>query len=324
MTEQNISRNPDLKNGKRAYSRAALGASVIIIVVSVVQIAAVILINIFIPEFKNSEYYIWAVAELPMYILGFPAGFLLLRFSVPAVKPERHKISAGAFLTAFCASMLAISVGSTVGQIVAALTERVFGRSSADSLDLFLDNRLLSLVFIALIGPVFEELYFRKFVIDRVLPYGEKTAVFASAFIFALFHGNLEQFFYAFAVGIVFGYLYVRYGTAFPGLILHVIINLIGGVLVPWLYSNIGETDITSVETLTNPFFYITSAIGLLRMALSLTGLILLIVFRKRIFFIRQTNELEKSDAFRAVFLNAGMVIFIVLETANIVMSFFQ
>ncbi|MBO4414239.1 MAG: CPBP family intramembrane metalloprotease [Clostridia bacterium] len=324
MTEQHPDLDLNYIGGRKAYSISALGTSAIFIVVSVIQIVAVVLISLFAPDFTKSEYYIWVVAELPMYLLGFPAGFLILKLAVPAVRPEKRKMSFSVFMTALCVSMLAISMGSAVGQAVASISEKLFGRASTDSLDMFLDNGLLSLVFIALIGPVFEELFFRKFVIDRVLPYGEKTAVLFSAFVFALFHGNLEQFFYAFAVGIVFGYIYVRYGTAVPGMILHIMINLYGGVLTPWLSSKVGEIDTSLIETFTNPYLYVISALGVLRLAISLTGLILLIVFRKRIFFTKQPNELAPGSAGRAVFLNVGMVIFIIIEAANIVLSFLQ
>jgi len=54
-----------------------------------------------------------------------------------------------------------------------------------------------------------EEFVFRRCVINHLKPYGEKAALITSAFLFALFHGSINQIFYAFGLGLVFGYLYL-------------------------------------------------------------------------------------------------------------------
>ncbi len=50
---------------------------------------------------------------------------------------------------------------------------------------------------------------FRKEIIS-LRRYGEKTAIMFSALAFALFHMNVFQFFYAFGLGLMFGYVYTR------------------------------------------------------------------------------------------------------------------
>ena len=45
-----------------------------------------------------------------------------------------------------------------------------------------------------IIAPVMEELVFRKYLVDRLVPYGQKTAVVLSGLFFGLFHGNFISF----------------------------------------------------------------------------------------------------------------------------------
>ena len=48
---------------------------------------------------------------------------------------------------------------------------------------------------------------------------------------FALFHGNFYQFFYALLLGMVFAWLYSSTGRIRYNIMLHMLINLMGGVL---------------------------------------------------------------------------------------------
>ena len=50
------------------------------------------------------------------------------------------------------------------------------------------------LVCVVIISPVFEELLFRKVLLEELLPYGKVTAILISSMLFGMLHANLEQF----------------------------------------------------------------------------------------------------------------------------------
>ena len=52
--------------------------------------------------------------------------------------------------------------------------------------------------------------------------------------MFGLFHLNLFQFFYAFGLGLMFGYVYMRTSQLRYSIVMHMIINFNGSVLAPW------------------------------------------------------------------------------------------
>lgn len=89
---------------------------------------------------------------------------------------------------------------------------------SMDSLSMFL--------YVGLGAPISEELLFRGLVLRSMEPYGKKFAIFASAVLFGLYHGNLIQIPFAFMVGLVLGYVTVEYNIGWA-IVLHMFNNLI-------------------------------------------------------------------------------------------------
>ena len=76
-------------------------------------------------------------------------------------------------------------------------------------------------------SPVFEELLFRKFMIDRTMRHGEFISCAMSGIMFGLWHGNFQQFFFAFFVGVLFAFVYIRTGNIIYTMILHASMNLV-------------------------------------------------------------------------------------------------
>ena len=82
------------------------------------------------------------------------------------------------------------------------------------------------------IGPILEELIFRKLLIDRIRRFGEWNAVLFSALAFGLFHMNLPQFCYAASVGLMLGYVYVKTGRILYTIIMHILLNSASSLIV--------------------------------------------------------------------------------------------
>ena len=80
---------------------------------------------------------------------------------------------------------------------------------------------------VGILPPIFEELIFRKFMIDRTIRHGEFISCAMSGIMFGLWHGNFQQFFYAFFVGVLFAFVYIRTGNVIYTMILHASMNLV-------------------------------------------------------------------------------------------------
>ena len=110
---------------------------------------------------------------------------------------------------------------------------------AAQSLDTGTSAFSLVISFLALViaAPITEELIYRNIAISNMrsrLP--AVVSVFLSSIIFGLFHGNLIWMLYAGALGLVFGFLYVKSGSIYSSLAVHIVFNLLG-----FLYSALGQ-----------------------------------------------------------------------------------
>ncbi len=83
-------------------------------------------------------------------------------------------------------------------------------------------------IMIAVAAPILEEILFRGVILDGFLKnYKPLHAILASAFIFAIIHGNLIQGLSALVAGTLFGWIYWKTKSILPSIILHAINNSI-------------------------------------------------------------------------------------------------
>lgn len=98
--------------------------------------------------------------------------------------------------------------------------------------DFFLDIATFPISPISIIigAPLTEELLFRRVMLGSMIEKGLNpwVAIVTSALLFAVLHLNPAQCVGAMGAGLLFGWLYVRTGSILPGLIGHVLNNLIG------------------------------------------------------------------------------------------------
>ncbi len=190
-----------------------------------------LILGLFFPAFLEGVWGMWLLSSVPMYLFGFPLFFLILR-PIPGEAPKSEPFKRRHLFLYFFISYFLMYVGNAAGSLVNAFTGLFGLSSSSDAIEMIQSSSLLPIFLIAgVVGPIIEELMFRKLILDRLYPYGEKLSILVSALLFALFHANLTQFIYAFLLGAVFGYLYCRTGKILYPILLHMAINLMGGVL---------------------------------------------------------------------------------------------
>lgn len=85
----------------------------------------------------------------------------------------------------------------------------------------------MQVLYLGILSPVCEELTFRGLMFRRMrtgTPF--LSAALYSSFVFALIHGNLVQIPYAFIMGMMFAYVYEKYGSLKAPCIAHMAANL--------------------------------------------------------------------------------------------------
>jgi len=172
-------------------------------------------------------------SQFAMYGCGFPVFYLLLR-RIPSWKMTEPKaVSAGEFFLCVIFCFGCSYIGSIIGQFMMAFVNAMSDSmimNPVDEMVMDMSPWIMALSTVV-IAPVMEEIMFRKLLIDRIIPFGQKAAVIISGVSFGLFHGNFYQFFYACILGMIFAYVYSSTGNIRYTIVLHMIINFVGGMI---------------------------------------------------------------------------------------------
>ncbi|WP_304325647.1 type II CAAX prenyl endopeptidase Rce1 family protein [Bifidobacterium thermacidophilum] len=261
------------------------------------------------------------LSNLPLYAIAMPLSLLVFR-NVPRLATKRFDMSPGTFIKLFVAIVPIMYIGAIIGNLVSA----PFSGDDQDTLESALANTDYFSLFLltCVCAPIFEEWIFRKEIIDRTRKYGEKTAIVVSALCFGLFHGNVRQFFYAFGLGLIFGYMYVRTSKLWYSMLMHALVNLNGGVISIWVTSQIDDKALMRAMEQSNDAamrevqrqmggLIIVGVYVLIMLALFIAGIVILVRNRKRFVFFDAPEQLEQGTGVKTALGNPGMIVFLVV-----------
>ncbi len=229
---------PIVKEAKSVFSRYNLG----LFVYTAAAYAVIFLVNIILslvlsPEdaikLSESVWYQWLMGVGPMYVIGFPIFFFIVK-DMPKNKRLKKKIGGTEFCALFLVAEAFMFVGNIIGTSLNGVIGAIMGREIENGTSELIEKSPVWLIFliVVIVGPIIEELLFRKLMIDRFSKYGDMLAIIFSAVAFGLFHGNFYQFFYAAFLGLLLGYVYTKSGDVRYTITMHMIINFIGSVAV--------------------------------------------------------------------------------------------
>ena len=189
----------------------------------------------------------------------------------------------------------------------------------------------LTILFSVILAPIMEELFFRKVLIDRLTPFGDVTAIIVSAVIFGLFHGNFYQVFYAAGLGLILGWVYLYSGNILYPISLHMLFNLVGGVLLPRLAEQLGmgngeiTMDALVDNIIAHPFAFLGyMAYVLFLLAAPIATVTLLVVQRRRIMepLRAGSTPIPRGKRMSVIFCNVGICILVLLTVGMFALSF--
>ena len=255
--------------------------------------------------------------------VGILVGAQVLR-GTACHAPEKRPFSAGHFIILLCICYAAAIAGNLVGNLVLGIWNALTGRSVGSEITEVLTETdpFINLLTAGIMAPVLEELLLRKLIIDRTRIYGERVCILTSATLFALFHMNFSQMFYAFGVGLLLAYLYCRSGKIWLCMLLHAMFNCISGVLGAEILTRFTEifeplaglTEAELVEKLPEIveshglFILLAAFYFIVIFAMVIAGIILLIVKAQRFRPEPGAVTLPAKSRRAAILKNPGMI----------------
>lgn len=284
---------------------------------------------------------------VPMYVVGFPILALALS-KMDKVKIEKNKWHFGNYIVSVLLMFGMIGVGITIGLICHLIVISPFGISlenSSDLADLMMNsNPFWRILTVGILAPIVEELIFRKLLIDRVVKYGEWTAILTSGLMFGLFHGNFQQCFFAGLIGGLFAYTYIRTGKIWTTMLLHATLNLMTSVVTVGLMTSVNAEKAAEFTALSqNPDLMNNPAlqqqlmemipeigVGVFLMPLwimTLLGLVIAGIVTWIVVLIMKKIKIQKSENYvkggmKYAWGNIGMVIFLIYIVATFVLTY--
>ena len=92
-----------------------------------------------------------------------------------------------------------------------------------------------SVLMLAILAPVLEEILFRGILLEAVREkYSSGRAIVVSALMFGVIHIIPQQVVNAFVIGLILGFIYVRTDSLWPVIIIHALNNAMAYVIMQW------------------------------------------------------------------------------------------
>ena len=285
---------------KKFFSKIGFNYLILGIITLIFQIIILNIINLTNPQYLTDINIISIVSTICNYILPFPIFYWLMK-KISSTKLEKTGISIKTFILYLGITITLMWIGNLIGLTITSLLSSTMQSDITNPVQELINSAGIwfNLIIISIAAPIFEEILFRKLLIDRTIKYGAKVSIILSAVIFALFHGNLNQFFYALLMGGFFAYVYIKTGRIIYTMILHGIINLMGSV-VSLFVANSANNLMSGFNSLDFAILIIYTLILLLFLIIGIYGLTKLEKAR----FNGQKTEIALENPFKTMFIN--------------------
>lgn len=321
-----------LKTYKKHFSSLGLMYFLGALIIIGVQVAVSVLVLAFAPSLLDNPNLSLLVSMLPTYAIAFPLTSLLIH-QVPGVQMKKHNMKPTQLLGAFAISYALMYLSNLAGQFFTNIIGIIKGSPVDDAIaDLVSElNPLTAFFVMVLLAPALEEWIFRKLLVDRTIRYGERTAIFLSGLMFGLFHGNLNQFVYTFLVGAFWAFIYVKTGRLRYTIYLHMALNFMGSVGSLFFLGAIstlegGSSAMNGFHFLLGMLLPLAIVIPYLIVVFGLviSGIVLLVTNWKRFRLIPAELFIPKEKRFSVIFLNAGMILYVLFWIIQIILQLFM
>lgn len=161
---------------------------------------------------------------------------------------------------------------------------------------------ILTFVVYAAIPALCEEFLVRGVLMGVLRPLGDGLAIVASAAVFGIMHGNLMQAPSAFAAGLLFGYVAIKTGSLWPGVIAHFINNLVS-TAIQYVSQNASEAAGLGLNY----------AMFLVMLAAGLVGTYVLAAKHPQFFKLNRKDDRVEGVRYGRFYSAAGMIVLYII-----------
>lgn len=301
-----------------------------------IQMGAAKLLTGMYPELLKNANVNMMIAAALQYLIGMPLIILLVK-RILAVKPTQKTMKIGHFFIAYLMCVAISYVSNIVGNVFTGIVGLLKG-SMVENVALTMGSEtslLLNFLVMVICAPLYEEYIFRKLIVDRTRQYGQGVAILMSGLMFGLAHGNLNQFAYAFTIGMFFAFIYVKTGKLRYTIIMHMMFNCYSGVFLMGALRNMNFGTymkaaeagdlMLAMQVMRDalPAWIAFFALGAVALGAWIAGIVLIIVFWKKFTLEKGEVVIPRGKRFQTVILNIGILMYCLYFIGRIIMQLF-
>ena len=316
---------------KRSYSRVGWCFVAVTVVWLLSTVILQVIAAIAAPQLYDTYWFEIVTGTVPLYVICTPLLFLLLQ-GAPTQAPDKKKLPVGHFFLLLVMAEAVMVIGSLIGNGLMTVVSLLSGNDFQNHLnDTFALPLWINFLFAVVLAPIFEEIIFRKLLLDRMLPHGSFCAILFNGILFGAFHGNFFQFFYTAALGMLLAFLYSRTGKLHHCILIHMGVNFIGGVLPSILYDWLdydammqlmdNEEELLLYVTEHILPYLATMAYSALQYGCAVAGVIIFAVNFRHFKSKKGEGLLPVKQGLTAGFVNSGMIAAVVVCIALFAIS---
>jgi len=312
---------------RKRFSRFFLSVFLYLLISNIAAIASTFILRLALgaeaaEAVFNSPYFVLLLNVVCMYVIALPVLLLIVK-GLPRTFRTKGKMKVSEFLVTFLVAEALMLVGNIIGNTLNSFIGAITGYMPENSVDEILKAPIwLIILVVVIIGPIVEELIFRKLLMDKLGIYGDRIAIVVSAIAFGIFHGNFYQLFYATLLGFVLAYMYSKSGNILYPTLMHMLLNFCGSIIpiliMPYMDKLTEIMESTQEGAALNSVEYFTalSVVGtyaFIQYGIAIAGAIILFKFRQRIFVSDRCDVYIPKNRIAAVTLgNVGVILFLV------------
>jgi len=303
---------------KKAVKKTAMHIGIGFIFFYAFQFAVSFILAFFMRNKNVSEFFNNSAVNLELNIIlsvlgmGLSGLFILKTEGAKASRLVSYgKPKSGSLISAV---MVGVGFCYTANIVVSMLQSRLQNILPFSQPEIELPNGalgfLISVLSVAVAPALIEEFLFRSVIMGSLLKYGKSFAIFTSALLFGLVHGNLVQIPFAFMVGLILGAMVVETNSIWTGIIIHFANNFIS-VCMDYLGRFLDENILNVC------YLFLLSSLILI----GFFGFYILSVKNQELFSFKKTEHISSSlKRFGWFFSSAPIIIYCVIVFLEILM----
>lgn len=289
------------------------------------------------PVVMESVSFYFAALMLFSYAVTYTIIFLLFKLIPKEKKLEKKKMKIShVFIGFFICYAAAFVCNMATNRFTALLSELTKKEIDSGITDLMNNlNPAVTFLIIVIIGPILEELLFRKCLIDRTIQYGEGISIVFSGVTFGLFHGNISQVFYTCFMGMCLAFIYCKTGNIKYSILIHIINNgfswiatLVFKLSGFWDLADKLDTATTDSEVM-NIFWDNIGGVALVLIYLAVSmifvvvGVIMFFTRKNMITIMPGEKVIPRYYRFITLIGNVGMILYVSYFLVQIILNIF-